>query len=72
MSNGKFFTGELPDQVFGAGFGSCIERLGYQANKILWSGCIDAPDYIPSGATMGVRVEHDEYIGVSKYTRREI
>lgn len=61
---GSFFTGELPVQVFGSNFGGQDAfdlELSYATNGPLWSGCIDAPQFIPSGSHVG-RAVAGEYL----------
>lgn len=50
-----FVTGDIPTQAFGimGGRGDWSDSK----SRILWSGCIDAPDYIPTGKMVVSTVE---------------
>ena len=50
-----FVTGETPIQAFGI----CGGRPDFDFNtmRVLWAGCLDAPDHIPNGKVVLVQSE---------------
>lgn len=72
MNNiGCFYTGEVPVQHFGPEFGAqpAFERLDYAASRALWSGCLDAPDYIPNGSTRGSVIQEELFVAPTSSLR---
>ncbi len=51
-----FVTGETPVQAFGI----CGGRPDFDFNsmRVLWDGCLDAPEYIPAGKMVAVLGEN--------------
>ena len=46
----SFFTGEIPmESVFDAD--NMLLPVGYIASSMAWSGCLDAPSYMPAGSS---------------------
>lgn len=45
-----FATGDIPFESLISKRNN-IDDLGFDVSNILWSGCIDAPGFIPAGST---------------------
>ena len=46
----KFFTGDTPIECL-IPERNMLEPIGFFEAQNVWCGCIDAPDYLPAGAT---------------------
>lgn len=52
-------TGDIPVAVYGimGGDPEFCGEISYADCKALWSGCLDAPDYIPQGDVVAVIIQ---------------
>lgn len=66
-----FVTGDLPDAICGEEFGAQrgFNELLYSDRCSLWSGCLDAPEYVPAGSTYGRLLSFELFAGPSAVRR---
>lgn len=64
-----FFTGDLPTSAMTQGQEAPLFWLRWVDTTALWSGCVDAPDFVPAGSTKGATIDGDTY-AVSRYVAR--
>ncbi len=71
MNAFTFFTGDIPTQALLRDTSeNTYGALALRHSDALWSGCIDAPGYMPAGSTRGVTLSDGECHTTSRYAPR--